>query len=179
MHFISQGLEKPHPRNCFLRNTCLFSLREVCQGTWTDNWCGIISIIKKLSKNSYPKPIRWYSFAVKRFEVFMILEHGRVDVDLVPQVLQHHWGREGGEAEADEAEEKTEAERPHREDVGWVSVGPGVRRRIITLERGVGTLYDEPWSRQFVVTWLLYLISLDPLFTVTLNSWYEELHGSH
>lgn len=45
---------------------------------------------------------------------------------------------------ADEAEEKTEAERPHGEDVGWVSVGPGVKRRIITLERGVRALYDEP-----------------------------------
>ena len=37
MHF-SQGLEKPHRHNCFLRNTFLSSLREACQGTWTDNW---------------------------------------------------------------------------------------------------------------------------------------------
>ena len=63
-----------------------------------------------------------------------MLEHLRVSVHLVPEVLQHHRGGDGGEAEADEAEDKQEAERPHRdgEDVGWMSVGPGVKRRRIT-----------------------------------------------
>ena len=99
--------------------------------------------------NSYPKAIR-YSLTVKRFEV-LVLEHLRVSVHLVPEVLQQHRGGDGGEAEADEAEDKQEAERPHRngEDVGWMSVGPGVRRRRITAagESRQRALYDGPWSR--------------------------------
>ena len=80
-----------------------------------------------------------------------MLEHLRVSVHLVPEVLQHHRGGDGGEAEADEAEDKQEAERPHRdvEDVGWMSVGPGVKRRRITAagESRQWALYDGPWSR--------------------------------
>ena len=75
-----------------------------------------------------------------------MLEHLGVPVHLVLEVLEQHVGWDGGEAEADQAEDETETQGPHRdEDVDLRSVGPGVKRGRIILrpERVDGALYDE------------------------------------
>ena len=63
-----------------------------------------------------------------------MMEHAWVPVHLILEVHEHHGGWDGGQAEAEEAEDKDEAERPHQanEDVFWARVWPRVKQRRIT-----------------------------------------------
>ena len=161
---FSQGLEKPHQRNCFLRNIFLFSPREVCQGTWTDNEnAKVYHLLIGTSNFLTQKPsyTRLLSKALKswcwKISGFLSLRSSSIT-------------EAGIEARLRLMSPRT-SKRPRdlMEDVGWMSVGSEVKRRSIT---GAGesrqrALYDGPWSRHSPVT---LVISLDPLFTFTLNS---------